>query len=111
MFAFYKRGNPLGYLGAAAWVVRVLLFFLFFAIVGVQAAPHYWDSYIERVELAKSRNAIPQKGADREDAIHISVVRDGKVFFSAQLFTHEQVTPASLPQKIDAAIENGRKTG
>jgi|SRR5215472_9742524 len=47
------------------------------------------------VDLPKVLHPVSMPGADREDAMIVSVTRDGRVYFGA-----EQVNAADLPQKI-----------
>ncbi len=50
-----------------------------------------------QVEKVKARNAIAMKDADKEDAVMISITRDGKVFLNPG---NQPVTPDQLPSKV-----------
>ena len=54
------------------------------------------------VDLPKARNATSQPGAQREDAIHIAVTRDGRFFFGGQ-----RVAWGQLHNLIQAATREG----
>jgi biopolymer transport protein TolR len=49
------------------------------------------------IELPKARNPIPLADADKEDAIKVSITRDGQVFLSPGL---ERVNPEDLAPKV-----------
>ena len=53
------------------------------------------------VELAKANNPIPMEDADKEDAIIVAVMRDGKIFFDTQ-----QVTAEELTTKVRDRLQN-----
>ena len=53
------------------------------------------------VELAKANNPIPMEDADKEDAIIVAVMRDGKIFFDTQ-----QITAEELTAKVKTRLEN-----
>ena len=53
------------------------------------------------VELAKTRNPIPMKAADKSDAIVCAVNRDGKTFLGAN-----QIPPEDLPAKVKGMLAN-----
>jgi biopolymer transport protein ExbD len=59
------------------------------------------------VELAKLENAVKVPHALREDAIHVAVRRDGRVYFSDNSFLAEQVSSNDLPRLINEAIAKG----
>ncbi len=53
------------------------------------------------VDLAKTTNPRPMDDADKEDALLISVTRDGKVFFGS-----DQVQPDQLAQMVRDRVAN-----
>jgi biopolymer transport protein TolR len=53
------------------------------------------------VALVKATNSTPMPDADREDALTVSVTREGKVFFDTQ-----QVAPEDLTQKVKDRISS-----
>jgi len=61
-----------------------------------------WPSHGVSVDLPKARSAILQPGAIREDAIRISVFRDGHCYFRSTT-----AAPEGLPDLIRAAIRDG----
>jgi biopolymer transport protein ExbD len=66
-------------------VFTLLLFFM--------TAPTYHHSI--SYDLAKVKHPLPMRGADREDAIKVFILRDGQVFFGT-----DRVNPADLSQRI-----------
>ncbi|MBZ5599093.1 MAG: biopolymer transporter ExbD [Acidobacteriia bacterium] len=58
------------------------------------------------VDLAKVNNPTPMQDADKEDALVIAVMRDGKVYFG-----NDQIAPDQLTGKIKDKLANkGDKT-
>ncbi|PYP90684.1 MAG: biopolymer transporter ExbD [Candidatus Angelobacter sp. Gp1-AA117] len=53
------------------------------------------------VNLAQALNPIPMQDADREDALIVAVMRDGKIFFDTQ-----QVSPEELTNKVKDRVAN-----
>src|SRR6185503_4583790 len=53
------------------------------------------------VELAKTRNPIPMKAADKSDAIVCAISRDGKTFLGSN-----QIPPEDLPAKVKDLLTN-----
>jgi biopolymer transport protein ExbD len=53
------------------------------------------------VDMAKTNNPRVMQDADREDAVLISVTRDGKVYFDTS-----QISPDQLTQKVTDRISN-----
>ena len=53
------------------------------------------------VDLAKTDNPVQMPDADKEDALLIAVMRDGKVFFGT-----EQINPDELTQRVKDRIAN-----
>jgi biopolymer transport protein TolR len=53
------------------------------------------------VDLAKVNNPTPMQDADKEDALVIAVMRDGKVFFG-----NDQIAPDQLTNKIKDKLAN-----
>jgi len=58
------------------------------------------------IELPKARNPIPLADADKEDAVKVSITRDGQVFLSPGL---ERVNAEDLAPKVRDLLQN--KTG
>jgi biopolymer transport protein TolR len=55
----------------------------------------------QSVDLAKSNNPIQMPDADKEDALIVAVMRDGRVFFDTQ-----QVGPEELTNKVKERVQN-----
>lgn len=55
------------------------------------------------IELPKARNPIALPDADKEDAIKVSITRDGQVFLSPGL---ERVNPEDLAPKVRDLLVN-----
>src|SRR5438270_4549399 len=53
------------------------------------------------VDLAKVNNPTQMPDADKEDALLVAVMRDGKIFFG-----NDQISPDSLTQKIKDRVAN-----
>jgi biopolymer transport protein ExbD/biopolymer transport protein TolR len=53
------------------------------------------------VDLAKTRNPIPMKAADKSDAIVCAINRDGKTFLGPN-----QIPPEDLPPKVKDMLQN-----
>ncbi|HXE92083.1 MAG TPA: biopolymer transporter ExbD [Terriglobales bacterium] len=53
------------------------------------------------VDLAKTDNPVQMPDADKEDALLVAVMRDGKVFFGT-----EQIGPDELTQRVKDRIAN-----
>jgi biopolymer transport protein ExbD len=53
------------------------------------------------VSLAQANNPIQMPDADKEDALIVAVMRDGKIFFDTQ-----QVTPEDLTQKVKDRVSS-----
>ena len=81
-----------------ASVMLVLLFILMLPFMAVRPSHNYRGE----VDLAKVRHPIPMPGANREDAIIISVTRDAKVYLRGT-----EVTLPELPAKINEMVKNG----
>jgi len=53
------------------------------------------------VDLAKTRNPIPMKAADKSDAIVCAINRDGKTFLGSN-----QIPPEDIPPKVKDMLAN-----
>jgi biopolymer transport protein TolR len=53
------------------------------------------------VDLAKVNNPEPMQDADKEDALIVAIMRDGKVFFG-----NDQIVPDELTEKVKDRIAN-----
>jgi biopolymer transport protein ExbD/biopolymer transport protein TolR len=53
------------------------------------------------VNLAQANNPIQMPDADKEDALIVAVMHDGKIFFDTQ-----QVTPEDLTQKVKDRVSS-----
>src|SRR5690349_20876892 len=53
------------------------------------------------VDMAKVNNPVPMPDADKEDALLVSVMRDGKIFFGTDV-----VTADTLTQKVKDRLAN-----
>jgi len=58
---------------------------------------------VQTVEFVKAKNPIAMQNADKEDAILISVTRDGRSFLSPG---NKQVTVDELPTKVQDLLTN-----
>jgi biopolymer transport protein TolR len=55
----------------------------------------------QSVDLAKTANPIQMPDADKEDALIVAVMRDGRIFFDTQ-----QVGPEQLTDKVKERVQN-----
>jgi biopolymer transport protein ExbD len=55
----------------------------------------------QSVDLAKTNNPIQMPDADKEDALIVAVMRDGRIFFDTQ-----QVGPEELTNKVKERVQN-----
>lgn len=62
---------------SALAVVMFVMFVLVFAVIFLTATPHHGVS----ADLPKVWHPIPLRGANREDALTISILRDGRIYF------------------------------
>src|SRR5246127_960340 len=53
------------------------------------------------VDMAKVNNPVPMPDADKEDALLVSVMRDGKIYFGT-----DAVTADALTQKVKDRLAN-----
>ena len=53
------------------------------------------------VEMAKTKNPIAMEDADKEDAVLVAVMADGKVYFETQM-----VSPSELTSKVLEKLSN-----
>jgi biopolymer transport protein TolR len=54
------------------------------------------------INLPDLRNAVPQPGGRREDAMRVFVTRDGKVFFGQTI-----LELGELPKRVEEALQQG----
>jgi biopolymer transport protein TolR len=87
--------NTLQFASVMAMVLFVLVLIFMFVAVPTH---HYGVS----VDVPKVSHPISMSSAEREDAMKITVTRDGKVYFGV-----EQVNLISLPEKIADHLKDG----
>ena len=77
---------------------------VFFAILALLLcqAPSYHDLPQNTVDLFHARNAKPLLQARREDALSVTVSRDGNIYFG-----NGKLRPEDLQRLFTAAMENG----
>jgi biopolymer transport protein ExbD len=66
------------------------------------AMPMGYPGHGVSVYLPKAANAVELLGAHREDALLVSILRDGSVFFDTQ-----RVYPDELPAKLQDRVRSG----
>jgi biopolymer transport protein ExbD len=88
--AVYADINPMPYLGLC---LALLVFMMIATPVPVHGVG---------VNLPKAQNATPQRLAVREDAIRVTVTRDGRFFFR-----NREALPGQLPGLIEEAVREG----
>jgi biopolymer transport protein TolR len=57
------------------------------------------------VDMAKVNNPTPMQDADKEDALLVSITRDGKVYFGS-----EQITPDTLTTKVKERLASNSQS-
>lgn len=60
-----------------------------------------------RIRMAATNNPVAMPDADRADALLVSVMRDGKIFFGTQYVTNEELTQKikdRLPSAADRTV-------
>jgi biopolymer transport protein ExbD len=97
--------DPIRYLNVAATVVRIMLLFVLFGMfVGMHGTI---IDYAYSIEPPLTKSPVRKPNAAREDAVIISVERDGKVYLQQQDAGNEQVSPDRLPSMLSDAIVRG----
>jgi biopolymer transport protein ExbD len=71
---------------------------LLFAFMMLTATPHYGVS----ADLPKVAHPIALRGANREGALIVSILRDGTIYFGK-----DKTRPAGLPAQIREGAEHG----
>jgi len=74
------------------------MFVLVFAFIFLTATPHYGVS----ADLPKVWHPIPMRGANREDALIVSILRDGTIYFGT-----DKTRPGDLPAQIREGVRRG----
>ena len=92
--AFYSRINAWPFL-AIGFVVLIVEFLA----EGTTYHQHPWPWV---VDLPRSSHAVAQRSAVRDDAMRITMTRDGRVFFR-----YNHVAPENLPGLIHDALQEG----
>ncbi len=78
--------------------LAAIMFVLLFMFMMVTAIPHYGVS----ADLPKVRHAISLHGARREDALIVSILRDGTMYFGK-----DKTRPRDLPAQIREGVARG----
>ncbi len=78
--------------------VAAVLFVLLFSFMMLTATPHYGVS----ADLPKVWHPIALRGANREDALIVSILRDGTMYFG-----NEKTRPGDLSLQIREGVEHG----
>jgi len=97
-----RSERPINEINVSGFVsIMVALLFLFLA----DSAPHARRSR-PPVDLAKVNRAVPVRGANREDAVIISLMRDGRVYLG-----NDQIPPDQLAQRLREAVNHSGDKG
>jgi biopolymer transport protein ExbD len=78
--------------------LAAVMFVLVFAFIFLTATPHYGVP----ADLPKVWHPIPLRGANREDALIVSILRDGTLYFG-----NDKTRPGDLPAQIRAGVGHG----
>ena len=78
--------------------LAAVMFVLVFAFILLTATPDYGVS----VDLPKVWHPIPMRGANREDALIVSILRDGTMYFRK-----DKTRPGDLPAQIREGVRRG----
>jgi len=94
-----RRSNVLiCYINVTGFVsVMLVLVFMFAGPAMIVDHPHGAS-----VDLARVSHTTPMRAADREDALLVAIMRDGKIFFRADRITIEE-----LPARIREGVSQG----
>jgi biopolymer transport protein ExbD len=77
--------------------ILVVLVFAVLIFHGMSYNPHHGNS----VDLPKVSHPVSMRGALREDAMKVSILRDGKIYFGS-----DQIRLVDLPTKIQDRLKN-----
>ena len=92
--------NPMRYLNASATVLRITLLFVFATMLLYM---HLFDEHAGiNVELARARTASSRPHAQREDAMVVTIFRDGKMYFRTQ-----PVAVTNVARMITEGVKSG----
>jgi len=76
---------------------------LFFTVLFADRGPLYLHHFVTQpVDLPHVSHAASLQHANREDAIHVAVERDGSFYFR-----NDRVAAEDLPARISAAVKQG----
>jgi biopolymer transport protein TolR len=78
--------------------LAAVLFVLLFSFMMLTATPHYGVS----ADLPKVWHPIALRGANREDALIVSILRDGTMYFG-----NDKTRPGNLPLQIREGVRRG----
>jgi biopolymer transport protein TolR len=78
--------------------LAAVLFVLLFMFMMLTAIPHYGVS----ADLPKVWHPIPMRGANREDALIVSILRDGRIYFGT-----DRTNSGDLPAQIREGVRRG----
>ncbi len=78
--------------------LAAVLFVLLFSFMMLTETPHYGVS----ADLPKVWHPIPMRGANREDALIVSILRDGTMYFGK-----DKTKPSDLPAQIREGLGRG----
>src|SRR5882724_6684275 len=85
----YKAAPPVADINVTPMVDVMLVMLIIFMVITPMLSKGV------SVDLVKTKNPIAMANADKEDAVLVSVTRDGKVYLNST-----QLTADSLPQKV-----------
>lgn len=91
-----SRSRLIGNIDVSA--LAAVLFVLLFAFMMLTSTPHYGVS----ADLPKVLHPIALRGANREDALIVSVLRDGTMYFG-----NYKTKPSDLPTQIREGVRRG----
>jgi len=97
-----KRRSPY-YCRIDAAAIAGIFCALLFLLMSPAAAP--WTSKWISVDLFLAEHSKPMPGARREDALLVSVLRDGQVYFSTRRITRDEL-PGKIRDGLRAGAEN-----
>jgi biopolymer transport protein ExbD len=80
-----------------ASVMGMVVFVVLLIFMTIPVVDHHGGS----VDLPKVLHPVAMRGADREDAIKISITRDGKVYLDT-----DRIQPFNLTEKIAARLKD-----
>ena len=96
--------KPISRIDATAFVSVMLAVILMLLIIETVAFPLAWGHHGVGIDLPRVNHPMNMMDANREDAMLVAIMRDGKVFFGNERVTAEQLT-AKITERLSHHAE------